>query len=250
MSIRVTCPGCRTRFNVSDQFAGREGPCPKCKAKIHIPDKSEEVVIHGPSPTASKESKGAAISKPIFRQEMVISPVLWTVIVGVIITLFALALVLRFQIADKVNFPLWMLIVGSLIVAVPAVYAAYGMLRDSDLGAFFGKDLWIRICICAAFYAALWLAMPTAQYVLHGYDTLTWSLAMAAMIGIGGAVAMSVLDFDYIVGVLHYGMYLGCTLLLRWVTGVGVFPGQLRNEAEAATSAIWHAASQLSGQLI
>ncbi|MEC8508925.1 MAG: MJ0042-type zinc finger domain-containing protein, partial [Planctomycetota bacterium] len=34
MSIRVTCPGCHARFNVSDQFAGKSGPCPKCKKTI------------------------------------------------------------------------------------------------------------------------------------------------------------------------------------------------------------------------
>ena len=28
-----------TRFKVSDKFAGQEGPCPKCKAKIKIPAK-------------------------------------------------------------------------------------------------------------------------------------------------------------------------------------------------------------------
>ncbi len=248
MSIRVTCPGCRTRFNVSDQFAGREGPCPKCKAKIHIPAKNEEVVIHGPPETGTKDSKGAAISKPIFRQELVISPLVWTVIGGVIVTFFVLALLLRFQVADKINFPLWILIVGSLIVAVPTVYAAYGILRDSELGAFLGRELWIRIGICAIIYSVLWLAMPTANYAMHGYDTLSWSLAMAAMIGIGGAVAMSVLDFDYLTGVLHYGMYLGCTLLLRWIAGVGVFPGQLRNEGDAAAIAVWHVATQLYRQ--
>ena len=71
---------------------------------------------------------------------------------------------------------------------------------------------------------------------------------MAAMIGIGGAVAMSVLDFDYLTGVLHYGMYLGCTLLLRWIAGVGVFPGQLKNESDAAAIAVWHVATQLYRQ--
>ena len=37
MSIPVVCPGCRTRFKVSDRFAGQSGACPKCKAKIEVP---------------------------------------------------------------------------------------------------------------------------------------------------------------------------------------------------------------------
>ena len=48
MPIRVTCSSCHARFNVSDQFAGKEGPCPKCKTMIKIPDKEEEVVIAVP----------------------------------------------------------------------------------------------------------------------------------------------------------------------------------------------------------
>ena len=242
MSIRVTCPGCHTRFNVSDKFAGRDGPCPKCRVTIRIPDKSQEVVIHAPAEASLKGKADALVSRPIFRREVVITPLLWTVILGVIATLFALAVLMRWQIADKINFPLGILIAGSLIVAIPAVYAGYGVLRDSELESFLGRELWIRVAACAAIYAALWLIMPVTSYAFHGYDTITWSIAMALMIAMGGAVAMSVLDFDYMIGLLHYGMYLGCTLLLRWVMGVGVFPGQLQVETESAAQAFWSAA--------
>ena len=51
MAINVICPGCHTRFKVSDKYAGVEGPCPKCKVKIKIPEKSDEVVIHTPDAT-------------------------------------------------------------------------------------------------------------------------------------------------------------------------------------------------------
>lgn len=250
MSIRVTCPGCHTRFNVSDKFAGRDGPCPKCKAKIRIPDKSNEVVIHAPVEAGPKDLKGVAHAKPIFRQELTISPLLWSATIGVIITLFALALLLRFQIADKVNFPVWILAVGSILVGIPAIYGGYGVLRDTDLEAYVGKELWVRVLICAAIYAGLWLLMPVARYAMNGYDTTTWSIALTLMIAIGGAVGMSIFDFDYLVGVLHYGMFLGCALALRWIAGVGVFPGQLGIEAEAATQAMGKLAFQLLRQLV
>ena len=45
MAIQVTCSGCHARFKVSDKYAGRKGPCPKCKAEITVPDADEEVVI-------------------------------------------------------------------------------------------------------------------------------------------------------------------------------------------------------------
>jgi hypothetical protein len=62
---------------------------------------------------------------------------------------------------------------------------------------------------------------------------------MAAMIGIGGAVAMSAFDFEYLVGVLHYGMYLGCTMLLRWIIGIGIFPGRLSQPQSDAEATAW-----------
>jgi hypothetical protein len=250
MAIRVTCRGCHTRFQVSDKFAGREGPCPKCKAVIRIPDKSQEVVIHAPPEAGPKDRSGVALTKPIFRREVVITPLWWTVILGVIATFFVLAVVIRGQIADKVNFPSWILIVGAVAVSIPAVYAAYGLLRDIELGAFLGRELWIRVVICAALYAALWILMPTAAYAFNGYDTITWTVAISVMIGLGGAVAMSVLDFEYLVGVMHYGMYLGCTLLLRWIMGVGIFPGRVRSAASADAQSIWTAVGEAIGRLI
>ena len=48
MPINVTCPGCLKRFSVADKFAGKKGPCPKCKKIITIPKKEDEVVIHAP----------------------------------------------------------------------------------------------------------------------------------------------------------------------------------------------------------
>ena len=48
MPIQVTCPGCLKRFSVADKFAGKKGPCPKCKQIITIPKKEDEVIIHAP----------------------------------------------------------------------------------------------------------------------------------------------------------------------------------------------------------
>ena len=50
MPIPVICPGCKASFRVSDKFAGKTGPCPKCKTTIKIPEavpQTEQVVIKG-----------------------------------------------------------------------------------------------------------------------------------------------------------------------------------------------------------
>jgi hypothetical protein len=70
MAIDVTCASCKTRFQVSDKFAGKQGPCPKCKAVIKVPDKSQQVVIHEPEAAAgTKTSTGQPIFKPIAWKE-------------------------------------------------------------------------------------------------------------------------------------------------------------------------------------
>ena len=37
MAIRVECPSCGSSFGVRDEFAGRQGRCPKCQAAIQVP---------------------------------------------------------------------------------------------------------------------------------------------------------------------------------------------------------------------
>src|SRR6187401_2984774 len=60
MAIDVTCASCKTRFQVSDKFAGKQGPCPKCKKIITVPTKKDEVVIHVPE-SGPKDSKGVLV---------------------------------------------------------------------------------------------------------------------------------------------------------------------------------------------
>ncbi len=246
MPIRVTCRGCHTRFNVSERFAGKEGPCPKCKMIIKIPSASEEVVIHAPAGPGPKDSSGRSLSKPIFRQEAEITPLTWTIVIGTILTFLVLAIVLRFAIEDKASFPTWIGVVAAIVVAVPAVYGGYGVLRDSELAPYRGRELWRRVAICAAIYALLWGAMPLAEYATRSYDTLSWSIALAAMIGLGAFAGSLCFEFEYLIGVVHYGMYLGVTLVLRWIVGIGWLPGQAAPPASSAQPAAAQAAEAVS----
>ena len=70
--------------------------------------------------------------------------------------------------------------------------------------------------------------MPLAKYAFGDrYDTGSWILALAGMLGIGGATGMLSFDFDYVMGLMHYGLFLGLCLLARVLAGIGVFPGIL-----------------------
>src|SRR5206468_717565 len=97
MAIDVTCPSCHTRFQVSDKFAGKSGPCPKCKATIKIPDKTQEVVIHAPEVSGPTDSKGQAVLKPIARKEVRLQMPQIVAIIGSVLVVLIVAVVLRMQ---------------------------------------------------------------------------------------------------------------------------------------------------------
>jgi predicted Zn finger-like uncharacterized protein len=233
MPIRVTCPGCHTRFNVSEKHAGKEGPCPKCKKTIKIPAADEEVVIHVPEVSGPKDSRGRAIIAPLKRKETRLSSVQITLIITAIVGFFLGAVVMNVMVPDKTKFPMPVVWAAAALIAVPIVFAAYTFLRDQELGSFRGRELWIRVGVCSLIYVGLWLLMPVAKYAFDGYELGSWGCAIGGMIAAGAATAMLLLDFDYLMGIVHYGMYLGICLLGRLIVGIGVLPGMLETSAKS-----------------
>jgi len=151
MPIPVTCPKCHTRFKVSEKFAGQKGPCPKCKEVILVPKLEDEVVISAPV-AGPKDGKGRQILKPIKRKE--------------------------FYVEDKMQMPMWMMVIPMAIVAPLVAYGAYNILKDQEIESFVGQELWLRVLICGAIYALLWAGMPLAKYAFGDrYDTGSWILA-------------------------------------------------------------------------
>lgn len=234
MSIRVTCPGCHTRFNVSDKFAGREGPCPKCKKVIKIPDKTEEVVIHAPE-SGPKDSEGRPVLKPISRDETNLSSVQIALIACTIIGFLMGALILRMVYTDAEAFPSWLIWVGAIGLAVPVVFGGYTFLRDQELGSFLGKELWMRVVGCALIYALLWLLVPLMNYAFVDLGQTGAFVAIGIILAVGSGVSVLCFDFDYLVGMLHCGMYLACCLLCRFLAGIGTVPGGLDTDPGPAT---------------
>ncbi len=225
MPINVVCPGCKKRFAVSDKFAGKQGPCPKCKTIIRVPDKTEEVVIHAPEDFGPKDSKGRAVLKPIARKETKVSPLLTGVIVVVTLAVLVVAWVFR---SPDGQVPTMLLIVGALGLAPALVWAGYAFLRDDELEAFQGRELWIRIGACSLVYALLWALVPLiAQYGLRLNELELIHLAFIApvLVGLGAFAAYVSLDFDFGMGALHYGLYLVVTVLLRLMLGLDALFG-------------------------
>lgn len=219
MPIAVICPGCKTQFRVSDQFAGKSGPCPKCKAKITIPAAGPEVKIHAPedAPGVAKDSKGRPVTKPLPRFEEVMSTQTMVLIIAAALTVMILAFFLGRMFPQQR--PL-LAAVGLLLVSVPLVVGGYRIFREEEAEPHHGRVLYLRSSICAAVYIVLW---GVFWFVPDDWIVEYWSwFYIAPPFLLAGAVAaFASLDLDLGSGFFHYCFYLAATVLLRYLIGMG-----------------------------
>ena len=228
MSIRVTCNKCHARFNVSDKFAGQTGPCPKCKTPIKIPTASEKVTIAAPISSGPVDSTGQAIVKPIKRKETKLTTLQLILIGAGIVGFFVICIMMKSFIPEAIDVPYWLLGIGAILLAVPLVYSGYGFLRDPDLESFKGQELGARIGICCGVFALTWSALPIAYWTFNNnYEVGSYVLAGTAMLVAGGVTSMFCFEFDFFIGVVHYGLYMALGLMGRFLAGIGALPKNL-----------------------
>lgn len=223
MSINVVCPGCKKRFAVSDKFAGQQGPCPSCKTVITIPDKDDEVVVHTPDDVAApRDSEGKQILEPIMREEAKFSPKLAVgAAIGVVGVFILAAIIGR---SNEEDVPLFLQGITAVVLAPVIVVAGYSFLRDDELEPFRGMELMMRAGACAVAYAFIWGAYAWVQAVLEIDVTASQLVFVApAALFVGAFAAFASLDLDFLSGMVHYGMYLIVTVLLRWAAGMSLF---------------------------
>jgi hypothetical protein len=222
MSIRVICPSCHASFNVSDQFAGKEGPCPKCKTKIKIPDQAEEVVVHAPDAYGPKDSAGRSVLRPVARTETNFSWI-YAVAIGVaVLAAFIIAAVLR----TMEDVPVAMIVLAAVALGPTLSVGGYSFLRSEDLEPYRGTGLLVRALICGLVYAILWgvYGWAVKDYLFDGDIELLQSLLVVTpMVIVGGLVAAGCFEIEFGNGCLHYALYLGVTVLLRMAAGIGAF---------------------------
>jgi hypothetical protein len=222
MAIDVTCTKCYARFQVSDKFAGKSGPCPKCKAIIKVPEKKDEIVIHAPEVTGPKDSKGVAVLKPLTRQETRLSTV-QAVIIGVsVVVVLAAAIVLRFQ---PINVRQMAAMLGAVLLGPPLAFAGYTFLRDDELEPYRGREILLRSLACGFVYAAIWGAYWLAVVYWFKFKVPpdwqpSWALmggVIPAMVAVGTVAAQASFELELVASSLNYALYLISTVLLRWI---------------------------------
>jgi hypothetical protein len=220
MPISVLCPGCKTRFQVSEKFAGKKGPCPKCKKVITVPAASQvdEVKIHTPEEFADsgRDAKGKLIGKPIRRKEAKISPLQIGLMSAAVIGVAAAAVLFGVKIGGSLP----LLGAGLLIVSPPICATAYAVLRNDELEPYRGISLWIRVSICALVYMLLWGGYALLPAELTG-GAWNWIFLAIPFLVIASVAAHSTLDLTLENAVIHYLFYLLLTMGLRWLAGLG-----------------------------
>ena len=231
MPIPVVCPGCKARFTVSDQFAGRTGPCPKCKQQIRVPTPAAKaVVIHEPeAPVASSTGTGKAPTAPIKRRDKAV-PVRAFLLTGAgAIACMGIAALLpviyplpKGEGGPQTAIPYWLLLLGAFAAALPAVLLGYAAVRNRELEPYKGRPLVIRALACAAVYAALWgirgLIPSLTEWQLT--DMYEWFIIGPLFVAAGTLAALATLDLEPGNAAVHFSFSVLFTALLRWLAGL------------------------------
>jgi hypothetical protein len=235
MPIQVTCPGCLTRFNVSEKYAGKEGPCPKCKQKIRVPDASEQIVVHAPESSGPKDAAGRPVLKPLTRVESKVTRTRVAIAVVSVLAMIGAAIGIRIGFPEAP--PWWSLFGGALLIGPPVVWAGYAFLRDQELAAYSGRELWLRVIVCSIAFAALWgiyWFAPAYVMELDSVSQVSWGIAGAtliAMLAIGTGISLLALELEPTSAAFHAAMYLAATLGLAFLAGA-----KLAGQAVAAAT--------------
>ena len=219
MPIQVVCPGCKSRFTVSDQFAGRTGPCPKCKRSLTIPQPAAQAVtIHEPeAPVTTGQGTGRIPTAPIQSTERPVSRLqLALTAVG---TLGCLLLAGVARIAwQPGEAPRWALAASALLLAFPCVALGYRIVRDRELEPYRGRALAARVTICALVYAALW-GVRALVPVEMTTEMWQWLYVAPIFFGLGALASFATLDLEWGAAAVHFSLYVLVTALLRWLAG-------------------------------
>jgi hypothetical protein len=233
MAINVTCPGCLTRFTVGDKFAGKQGPCPKCKEIITIPKPSDEVVIHSPehSEAGAIGAGGRHALKTYKRQDTKFKPLVFSAVAGIVLLTLLGAIVLR---GDTLSNELKTIamIAGAIVLGPPIAWAGYTFLRDAELDSYRGTAALIRAVICGLVFALGWGIYWYAGTQWNGPDAFAKGLQIyqvliliAIPIGIGTFASTMSFDLEPFNGFFLCAMYFAITVVLRLVAGMPALPG-------------------------
>ncbi|QGJ72324.1 Hypothetical protein PBC10988_40420 [Planctomycetales bacterium 10988] len=107
------------------------------------------------------------------------------------------------------------------LISFPLAVAGYWILRSSDdTEPYHGKVLLVRTVICGTLYTVLWLVKGFVPeiYVAGEYG---WLFGAIPFVFAGCVIAFASWDFEPGESFLHFALFVGASMLIRWLMGLG-----------------------------
>jgi hypothetical protein len=237
MPIPVTCPACHARFQVSEKFAGKKGPCPKCKKPITIPKLEQQVKIDDRAHGGTKDASGKLILKPITRTETKLSKgALAGILIGIVAAFgLSFAIGAMYQ-EDRSQIPWFFLAPAAFLIAPPLAIAGYAFLRNDELEPHRGIDVIVRALACSVGYVLLWVGyfmLVPDEYRRLGDEPILGAIIIIPFLVVGAIIALASFDLDIANAFMHYMVYVIACILLVLVMGWPMIPPPVEPEQPA-----------------
>ena len=216
MSISVVCSGCYKRFQVSEKFAGKKGPCPNCKTIIDIP--REQVKIHAPDEVVSggKTVKGRTVLAPLMRLNTEFKLKDLLLASGGLFAVFLLATVVGYwELGSNI-----LGLTGLVLIAFPLAFFGQRLLQDADdLDSLEISGILRKCAICGGAYALLWVCFEFLAKYMEA-DGVFIAVYLVPFVLFSLFAAHAVFDFDFARGLFHYLVFFVPVVLLRGLSGL------------------------------
>ena len=226
-----------TQFEVSDRFAGKKGPCPKCGHIIEIPKVNVTIVSPDELVVDGKKVQNPDHVRPIEQKSYSFTASAVIVNLAVLTAVLAVALVFHFVHAPFLAVPVGIALV--LAVAYPLMKYGYMTFRDpNDLEIFLGGQLGKKSILDAAVLLALWLVYELVLlYMNPGGMALAYLIPVAVF---AAFVPVVIFDMDFSDSLAVAVVFLLAVILLRGLmfTGDGGWIWQRRDTARPVPAAV------------
>ena len=221
MPLHVICPGCLKRFQVSERFAGKQGPCPNCAAIISIP-KEAVSILETDGTESNNDEEQRVISPPLTRIDMEFDPVqakrYMLGVLGVLLLAFLLGCIPMYAVFRSL-----LGLLGLCLVAFPMVLFGYHFLRDREqIFAFTGEELYRRTGTVAAGYVILWFGFEYCLAAIQA-DLVVACFYFSAFAVLATLLCHPLLQMNTSDAFLHYGIFAFSVVFLRFLIGLGWF---------------------------
>ena len=197
------------------RFAGLKGPCPNCAGMIEIPKASVDI-----QDADKTKGENRILTRPIERLGLDFEPlhVKYSIlgIVGVLLLTFLIGSIPMYDVVRSL-----IGILGLCLVAFPLTLFGYHILRDSEqIFAFFGTELYHRVCITAAGYVILWIVMEFFLTVIRA-NAIISCFYIAVFAVFTSLLSCWFLELRNRDAFLHFCVFGISVILLRFVLGLG-----------------------------